>query len=221
MMLAFFASLFGILEMAVLASGKKKKKPVASTLMGMSIVLLVFSAICLVGDGILYFIRRRYEKSSKYIDLALDFPKRAHEYISLTKKIGILIWVFAALVVVSVLCIIVCILIKKFCDPAKKEAKAQAKAQKEAAKKAEAARKAEEAKKAEEPGKAVQEVVKAEKTKSEVVETQKEAAKIPGKTTDKKKSLVKSVDKKFCTQCGAKLAMDDRFCTKCGKPQKV
>lgn len=247
MMLAFFASLFGILEMIVLASGKKKKKPVASTLMGMSIVLLVFSAICLVGDGILYFIRRRYEKSSKYIDLALDFPKRAHEYISLTKKIGILIWVFAALVVVSVLCIIVCILIKKFCDPAKKEAKAQAKAQKEAAKKAEAARKAEEAKKAEEARKA-EEAKKAEETakeeatsedktaakeeakteaktqetKSETVESEKEPKKEPEKAPAKApaKDKAKPAGKKFCTQCGTKLALDDRFCTKCGKPQK-
>ncbi len=141
--IALFVSLFGILELATVSGGKKKQAAKVDTVRKASIILLIFSGIAFIFDLVLFIVRRNYEKSEEYIDLALDFPKKAYEYLQTTKTCKTLLYVLGAVAVVALLAVIISVIVKKFNDPgrvaAKQAAKEEARRAKEAAAQAKAA----------------------------------------------------------------------------------
>lgn len=111
--IALFASIFGIIELSIVASGKKKNTPKKTVFKRFNVVLLVFSLISTAACGVWYFFRRKFEKSEEYIDMALDFPKQAYKYLETTKLALILIIVFAAITVLAILLVILANVMKK------------------------------------------------------------------------------------------------------------
>lgn len=141
--IALYASIFGIIEMAIIAGGRKKKAAAVVTVKKAAITAFVFSTIAFAADLVLFIIRRKYEKSEDYINLAVDFPKKAYDYIHLTKICKVMLFVLGAVMAVSLITMIAAILIKKFRDPARAEAKKKAKEEARLAKEAAAKAKAE------------------------------------------------------------------------------
>ena len=111
--IALFASIFGIIELSIVASGKKKNTPKKTVFKRFNVVLLVFSLISTAACGVWYFFRRKFEKSEEYIDMALDFPKEAYKYLETTKLALILIIVFASISLLAILLIVLANVMKK------------------------------------------------------------------------------------------------------------
>ncbi len=133
--------LFVICELLFIFIGKKKRTGFA-TLARAAGVLTVFSAGALIFDIIYYNMRRSFEKSEDYIDLALNSPKKAYNFLQTTKTVKTFITVFAIILGVAVVAMFVGIIGNLINDPEKKAARAEAKKQKGVEKQAQAARKA-------------------------------------------------------------------------------
>ena len=214
-------ALFVILELLVLIFGRLKKKSAAGILKAMAIILFIFATAALIFDCIYFAQRRSYEKSTDYIDLAVDDSKAAGEYLDTTAATKTLIYVFSGLIVLSVLMYMISVFLKKRNDPelkaAREKKKAEAAAAKQAAAEERARLKAEEAKRAAEEqarAKAEAERLAKEQAKRAKAEAEK-AANQAAEAAAKPEAPVTTP--KFCMGCGSPLTPGAKFCTKCGK----
>lgn len=239
LIIAGYASIFGIILLLIVAGGKKKGKPVLSIIRNASIVGAVFALIAFVADFIVWKKREAYAKSVDFINMAYDSKKEAYAYMETTDKLHTvwqaLLIAFIALAVIAVLAAVLGILLKpnpeakarrqaaREAKKAEREAKLreaeEAKKRAAEAKAAEDARKAEEAKKAAE-AKAIEDSKKAAEVKTEPEvksEPEPEVEAKPEPKPEPKKPETKPKKLRFCTGCGNQLAEGMAYCNKCGK----
>ena len=104
--LVFFVLLVAFEWIFVIAG--RKKRPLLITLNRASVTLLVFSAIGFLFDFIYLMIRRSFEKSEKFVNLALVNIKRAYKYLKITKGVKVFMIIFLLLLIASIVMLVVC-----------------------------------------------------------------------------------------------------------------
>ncbi len=106
LILISFAALLILCEFLFAILGRTKR-PKTKTTMRAAIILLIFSTLGLTADLTYYILRRHFEKSADYLDLAVNHIKKAYKYLQVTKLCRILLITFAALTLISVIVILI------------------------------------------------------------------------------------------------------------------
>ncbi|MDD6102197.1 MAG: zinc-ribbon domain-containing protein [Clostridiales bacterium] len=113
LVIALFGSLYGIIVMVVVGSGKKNQLKKSVIVRKFMIITSVFSGISAVAAGVWYLLRKNYEGSDKFIKMADDMPKNAYDYLQTTKTVLIVFIVFAAIMLLAVVAAVIANMVSK------------------------------------------------------------------------------------------------------------